>query len=464
MPKAMVVRILVFKHMRTRYVQCREVSTQQNSLLSQLQTQKVVKDRYYPQYMEQVDSGGRLFDRMYAKDKAKLHKLVSQHVDEIDWDYRQTYRNTVWMGSFTSTPRIEGDDEQDDDVVVADSLSRSDLMALCQKELTAIPPNVHRTFHNVTPTLHKPDYGTTVRVMQWNVLSQALGVTTDNFVYCPDDALRWSTRRYRMLEEIITYLPDIICLQEVDHFSFLDRYLSTQGFTGKFFPKPDSPCVYIADNNGPDGCAIFYNTDKYELVSNHSRVIEVWRVESNQVVMMTNLRNKETGQEICIATTHLKARSGALLQQLRNEQGKDILTFLHEHRGNRPIICTGDFNAEPSEPVYKTMRHDRSLKLNSAYTFLNKSSNQAKSVLLDESRAKSLGSDEPPYTTWKVREDGEKCQTLDYMFYTPISQDGCLQVTSVLNFPSGEDIGEGRIPSYQYASDHFSLVCDFQLS
>ena len=26
----------------------------------------------------------------------------------------------------------------------------------------------------------------------------------------------------------------------------------------RFVPKPDSPCIYMEGNTGPDGCAIFY--------------------------------------------------------------------------------------------------------------------------------------------------------------------------------------------------------------
>lgn len=41
----------------------------------------------------------------------------------------------------------------------------------------------------------------------------ALGQHNDNFVCCPPEALDWTNRRYRILEEIIEYSPDIICLQ-----------------------------------------------------------------------------------------------------------------------------------------------------------------------------------------------------------------------------------------------------------
>jgi nocturnin len=75
----------------------------------------------------------------------------------------------------------------------------------------------------------------------------------------------------------------LIFLQEVDHFNFLSGALATQGYTGLFFPKPDSPCLYIQGNNGPDGCAIFYRTDKFDVINSDNRVLEVWSVQSNQV-------------------------------------------------------------------------------------------------------------------------------------------------------------------------------------
>jgi len=56
-------------------------------------------------------------------------------------------------------------------------------------------------------------------------------------------------------------------------------------------PKPDSPCVYIDDNNGPDGCALFYKTDKFELLTSKTRILEVWTVQSNQVLKTFTFQN-----------------------------------------------------------------------------------------------------------------------------------------------------------------------------
>lgn len=75
----------------------------------------------------------------------------------------------------------------------------------------------------------------------------------------------------------------VFFLQEVDHFNFLKRILDTQGFSGMFFPKPDSPCFYIDGNNGPDGCAVFYRRSKFELQEARNKILDIWKVQSNQV-------------------------------------------------------------------------------------------------------------------------------------------------------------------------------------
>lgn len=163
------------------------------------------------------------------------------------------------------------------------------------------------------------------------------------------------------------------------------------------------------------------------------------------------LRIKETGQEICIATTHLKARNGALLSTLRNEQGKDLMQFIKSHSENRPVIICGDFNAEPTEPVYNSITTDENLLLSSAY---------ADCLANDNNDNDTKSNREPPYTTWKIREsEGEICHTIDYLFYNKNK----LEVDSVLQFPTGDEIGEGRVPSLAYPSDHFSLVADFNI-
>lgn len=278
----------------------------------------------------------------------------------------------------------------------------------------------------------------------------------------------------------------------MDHFKFLQTVLGCQNYAGIFFPKPDSPCLYIEQNNGPDGCAIFYKRDKLELLGYETRVLEVWRVQSNQVAIAARLQLKDSGKEFCVCTTHLKARRGALLAKLRNEQGRDLLRFVKQFAGDSPLLMCGDFNAEPVEPIYATILSCDLFKLSSAYADMKLERNREHQLEQQHlAEHEGEGEDvnewisqsikrEPPYTTWKIREDGEECHTIDYVFYTPdqlkVISPNCpivipnilnlllnLQIINCLEFPAGEQIGKNRTPCIQYPSDHFSLVCDFEL-
>ena len=88
----------------------------------------------------------------------------------------------------------------------------------------------------------------------------------------------------------------------------------------------------------------------------------VEKFQNFQVLLSLTLRSRETGEEFVTSTTHLKARNGTLLSTLRNEQGRDVVEHLAQYAAGKPIICAGDFNAEPMEPVYATMTHSDELR------------------------------------------------------------------------------------------------------
>lgn len=197
------------------------------------------------------------------------------------------------------------------------------------------------------------------------------------------------------------------------------------------------------------------------------------------------------------------------------------MRFVQRVADNRPVLISGDFNAEPIEPVYSTVINYTPLGLSSAYADLlaslstnqngdecdgengaNKttgvdgknvvdghvqsdSGNDAGNDEIVENDVKNpvdhLISHEPPYTTWKIREDGEVCHTIDYVFYSrdkfKVScriNDSIFpafnwiflffsKVNNCLRFPLGNEIGKNRTPSDRYPSDHFSLLCDFEI-
>ena len=216
--------------------------------------------------------------------------------------------------------------------------------------------------------------------------------------------------------------------------------LAAVGYDGTFFPKPDSPALYTKETNGPDGCALFYKTSKFESVNKELIILKNIKnnVATNQVCVkhILNVKESSTPKQICIATTHLKAKKG--WEELRRDQGAWLLEHLEKVTGKEmPLIVCGDFNADPVEPVI-SLFSSSSLGLKSVY------------------KQFSDNGEEPPYTTWKIR-DKDVCRTIDYMWYRGVN------AKSVLELPTEEQITENRLPGMHYASDHISLAADFDV-
>ncbi|CAJ1058010.1 nocturnin [Xyrichtys novacula] len=342
-------------------------------------------------------------------------------------------------------PEENSDQDLDQDLAEIDP---DQLLRECEEALQSRPARPHRDLvfpNGLSP--HHHTYNPSIRVMQWNILAQALGEGKDGFIRCPLDALNWEERKYLILEEILTYRPDILCLQEVDHYyDTFQPILSSLGYHGTFMAKPWSPCLDVEQNNGPDGCALFYRRSRFSLQATAHLRLSAKMLPTNQVAIVQTLTCRETGRRLCVAVTHLKARSG--WERLRSAQGADLLQSLRRitsrcgdreaASGNVPLVVCGDFNAEPTEEVYRSFSSSP-LGLDSAYKLLS-----------------SDGQTEPAYTTWKIRPSGESCSTLDYIWY---SHDA-LNVDCVLDIPTEEQIGPDRLPSYHYPSDHLSLLCD----
>jgi hypothetical protein len=108
-----------------------------------------------------------------------------------------------------------------------------------------------------------------LRILQFNILADGLsGLRADlgGFAHAKHEDLKWQARKGKLLYEILQYTPDIITLQECDHFyDFFLPELALAGYDGVFAPKPASACLEVSENS--DGCAIFYKTSKIDLLS-----------------------------------------------------------------------------------------------------------------------------------------------------------------------------------------------------
>ena len=249
----------------------------------------------------------------------------------------------------------------------------------------------------------------------------------------------WNERKHRSLEEILTYNPDIIALEEVDHFhDFYLPALKAVGYDGVFRAKENSPCLNFSNNSGPDGCALFYDEHRFSVEDTKDVVLQASDgTETSQVALVVQLFDKSQQKPLCCVVTHLKAKAGN--EELRLAQGKHLLKTTYGSKTEKtPLLICGDFNADPSEPVYGLMvEKECGLSLKSASV--------------------SACGHEAKFTTWKVRPGKEVKHTIDYVWHS-----GDLMVTGFVNTPAESEVPEGRFPCLEYPSDHLSLIFDFR--
>ena len=108
-----------------------------------------------------------------------------------------------------------------------------------------------------------------IRILQFNILADGLsGLRKDlgAFSRIERNDMIWENRQDRLLLEMKQYTPDIITLQEVDHYyDYFLPILSSLGYDGFYSPKPASACLEISTNS--DGCCVFVRRDKLRVVS-----------------------------------------------------------------------------------------------------------------------------------------------------------------------------------------------------
>ena len=273
-----------------------------------------------------------------------------------------------------------------------------------------------------------------VTILQWNILADILSTSspTENFYKVPADCLDWTYRKNMIIDVIVQTSADIVCLQEVDRFEDILTGLNKYGYEGKVHLKKDSPCLKFHNNHGPDGLAMFYRKDKFDV----KYVKQVYLSDENgdEVSPMMNMKFliKNTNIQFVVATLHLKAKHGFETRRLK--QSESALNHLLSI-GEDSIVLCGDFNAEESEPSYQLLSSDDRLNLHSVY--------------------KSVLGEEPLFTTWKIRPTGEIKHTIDYMWFTPTT----IFAEAVLAPLTDKDVPTERFPSFNHPSDHTALAC-----
>ena len=283
-------------------------------------------------------------------------------------------------------------------------------------------------------------------VLQFNVLADAYSgagpraAREKAFVAAPRDALPWAARRSPLLAEIARASPDIMCLQEVDKFQEWFRpQLAAQGYCGVLHQSDGRHSVC--------GVALFWRTSRFRLSG--SRGVRFLRLGDahGQVAVMALLESVvDPTRAVLAVVTHLKATKTAAGEEVRLAQTTRLLSAVAEFstvcsETPHAVVFCADLNATPVEETYPPLAYPavlhHPLGLRSAYM--------------------AGAGTEPPYTTWKIRSNGETRHTIDYIFYSAAH----ITPTCLYSIPPEGAVGPERLPSWRYPSDHFALAAGF---
>ena len=98
----------------------------------------------------------------------------------------------------------------------------------------------------------------------YNILADQL-YKMHNYLYCEHDqnALHWNHRFNRIMIEILNAKPQVLCLQEVqhNHLEQIVRGLKSLNFDYLYKKRT---------GDKPDGCAVLYNKNLFNLVEHHN--------------------------------------------------------------------------------------------------------------------------------------------------------------------------------------------------
>lgn len=190
---------------------------------------------------------------------------------------------------------------------------------------------------------------------------QDLTVMTLNMRYDnPEDGVNnWRFRRERVGELIRSEAVDLLGTQEVLANQFDDLQALLPGYCAVGVGREDG--VRAGEFN-----AVFFRSDRFELLDSgvfwlsedpETPGSKGWDGACERLATWVMLRDK-SGRELLFINTHLDH----IGEQARREGVALLLRRIETLRGDRPVILTGDFNAEPSSPVIAHVVADGTLR------------------------------------------------------------------------------------------------------
>lgn len=348
-------------------------------------------------------------------------------------------------------------------------------------------------------------------LLTYNVLSD-IYANPEMYTNCPKWGLKWSYRRMNLINEIVSYRPDIVCLQEVqsDHYeNFFKPEMSKYGYDSVYKKKTSE--VYAGGNMVIDGCGTFFRRDRFSIIKKYDvefnkaalSLSEALNATSQKKAALNRLLKDNVAlivvlealdppdpaaaaagkrQLLCVANTHIHANSE--LKDVKLWQVHTLLKGLEKiaASANIPMLVSGDFNSVPGSAAHSLLAQGRvpldhpelsvdplgilrppsklchQLPLMSAYAALVHQGPALQTpAAKKQKKCVDMETCEPRFTNYTQDFQG----AIDYMFYTGDS----LVTSAVLELPDEKDILRGTVsalPNAEWSSDHIALMAEFR--
>lgn len=159
----------------------------------------------------------------------------------------------------------------------------------------------------------------------------------------------WLYRADLIIKNIEAERPDIIGFQEVTRFHY--KYL-TDCLDGY-----DNILTYRDGSFLSEGCPIFYNTSKFQLIDKGSfwlsstpdEMSRDWGAAYNRICSFVVLKQLSDGKELAVFNTHLDH-----ISEKARINGIALILEKLKAFGDYPCVIMGDFNAEENSETYKS--------------------------------------------------------------------------------------------------------------
>ncbi|KAI7825219.1 Endonuclease/exonuclease/phosphatase [Gamsiella multidivaricata] len=349
---------------------------------------------------------------------------------------------------------------------------------------------------NSAPTATGSD---TFTVFCYNILAEKYA-TPQMYGYTPSWALAWEYRKELILQEILAYSADIVCLQELESGQYEDYFkdqMKQQGdYDGVFWPKSRAKTMPEKDRRTVDGCAILFKASKFNLIDKHlvefnhlalqrpdfRQTDDIFNrvMTKDNIAVIAFLQHKETQNRVVVSNTHIHwdpifkdvklVQVAMLMDELDKLStqwaalplpGSDLVqhqssSALGGNGGKLPTLICGDFNSEPNSGVYEFLTKGAVAQGHDDFgdhaygTYTTEGLSHKMTLRSSYSHVNEL-----PFTNYTP----SYVAVIDYIFYSASH----LSVLGLLGGVEKEYMGRCvGIPNAHFPSDHIPILSEFK--